>query len=402
MQAGVVGAGIQGSACAAILVRKPEIKQVVLIGRNRDRLEACAEMIRSEKLSVVFADADYPKEIIKALTGCKVCFDLLLPEYAETVMAASLAVGADYINTAFDHPFWEQIVQGKELYLDAEFKKAGRTAVLGCGNSPGMVNVFVKKYCDRLSRVDSIRIYGAYEKNMRDALKGWDPGWSRKQAYLDFVTEPCVFRDGCYTMEKPFSERERFDFYQYGMCEFSLHSHEESYSLPYVIGKGLRSCEFKYEIDPAAALLYSLGFRRDKILCMDGRDVKPMRVLLKLFEDGRRDDRSIKESEEETPAGYASLIRIQGYDGRYNRETEFILPPIYSDRKMVLDRFGTTYVDVALPAITAMDCLSSMKTGISFAEEIDSDEFVRKLNKYIAYSELLIYDRKWEKDKESL
>lgn len=398
MQVGVVGAGIQGSVCASILVRKLEIKHVVLIDRNSDRLEVCAEMIQSEKLSVVLADADHIEEIIKALAGCKVCFDLLLPEYAGTVMTASLAVGADYINTAFDHPFWEQIIQGGELYLDAEFKKAGRTAVLGCGNSPGMVNVFVRKYCDRLSSVDSIQIYGAYEKSTSDVLKGWNPGWSRKQAYIDFVTDPCVFRDGCYTMGQPFDGRERFDFYQYGMCEFSLHSHEESYSLPYVIGKGLQSCEFKYEIDPAAALLYSLGFRRDRVLCLDGRDVRPMRVLLKMLEEGRRDDKPMKESEKENLMGYASLVKIRGYDGRYNRETEFVLPPIYSDRKTVLNQFGTLCIDVALPAIIAMDCLSSLKTGISFAEEIDPDKFVRKLNKYITYSELLIYDKQWEKD----
>lgn len=398
MQVGVVGAGIQGSVCASILVRKTEIERVILIDRDGGRLEACTEMIRSKKLSVVLADAAHLKEIVKALEGCEVCFDLLLPEYAGRIMTASLAVGANYINTAFDYPFWNQIVQKRELYLDAEFKKAGRSAVLGCGNSPGMVNVFVKKYCDRLSRVDSIQIYGAYEKSQGDVLQGWNPGWSRKQAYLDFVTDPCVFQDGQYTIKKPFDEREKFNFYEYGMCEFSLHSHEESYSLPYVIGKGLQSCKFKYEIDPAAALLYSLGFRRDRVLCIDGRNVEPMRVLLKMLEEKRKCDEPIKEHEEERLRGYASLIKIRGYDGKYNRETAFVLPPLYADRKTVLEKFGTLYIDVALPAVIAMECIGTLKSGISFAEEIDSDEFIRKLNRYVTYSEILIYDKKWERD----
>lgn len=398
MQVAVVGAGTQGSVCASILVRKKDIERVILIDWDGDRLKSCKEMIRNKKLSVVLADAAHLKEIVKALAGCEVCFDLLLPEYSGRIMAASLAVGANYINTAFDYPFWDQIVQKRELYLDAEFKEAGRSAVLGCGNSPGMVNVFVKKYCDRLSRVDSIQIYGAYEKRKCDVLRGWNPGWSRKQAYLDFATDPCVFQDGRYIIRKPFDGREKFDFYQYGMCEFSLHSHEECYSLPYVIGKSLRSCEFKYEIDPAAALLYSLGFRKDRVLCIDGKDVEPMGVLLKMLEEKREGDQPIKESKEESLMGYATLIIIRGYDGKYNRETAFLLPPIYADRETVLRKFGTLYIDVALPAIIAMECLDSLKTGISFAEEIDPDEFIRKLNRYVSYSELLIYDKKWEKD----
>ena len=96
--------------------------------------------------------------------------------------------------------------------------------------------------------------------------------------------------------------------------------------------------------------------------------------------------------------GYASLIKIRGYDGKYNRETAFVLPPLYADRKTVLEKFGTLYIDVALPAVIAMECIGTLKSGISFAEEIDSDEFIRKLNRYVTYSEILIYDKKWERD----
>jgi len=50
-----------------------------------------------------------------------------------------------------------QIIDKKPLGLNREFKEAGLTALHGSG-VPGIVNILAKYVCDRLDRVDEIRI----------------------------------------------------------------------------------------------------------------------------------------------------------------------------------------------------------------------------------------------------
>lgn len=391
MQVGIVGAGIQGAACVAILSQDFNIDKIILIDIDKNKLTNCKNKRYGKRIHTFVADANNIDDIIKALQGCDVCIDMLLPEYTVNIMKAALVVNANYINTAYDFPFWTNIVNGEPLYLDEQFREKGLTALLGCGDSPGLVNVFVKKYCDKLITVESVKIYGAYSNENKELLQRWNPGWSIKQAYIDFITEPYIFRNGKFIKAEPFAEIEQREFLDYGVRKFALHSHEENYSIPYVIKKGIQNCEFKYEIDKYAAVLYSCGFKKEKFIKVCNKDINVVDFLLHVISENNdyviNSENGVSEENE-----YSTLIYINGSDEMGPREFMVVLPPLYSNRKYVWEKFGTLKIDVALPAIVGMMCLRKISDGVVFAENIDVDIFIQELNKYIEYKEIVLKD----------
>jgi saccharopine dehydrogenase-like NADP-dependent oxidoreductase len=387
MQIGIVGAGIQGGACAHILAQEPSTEKIILIDKDEMKLVPFHYNSDSNKIHTLVADANEVNSISDALVGCDVCIDMLLPEYAVKVMKAALDRNINYVNTAYEEPFWTNIKNGQSLYLNEQFKEKGLTALLGCGNSPGLVNVYVKKYSDKLDKIEYIKIYGAYKEQKTDIFKGWNPGWSIKQAYIDFITPPCIFRNGEFVELSPFSEIEERHFIDYGIRKFAAHSHEENFSVPHVIKKGIRGCEFKYEIDQYAAIFYSCGFKKNTSIIINGEHIDMIDAFLKvLTENITSESKDSVESINE----YSTLLYIDGYINGSRKEYTVALPPLNHNKRYVIEKFGTLNIDVALPAIVGMKCLTDAPSGIIFAENIETKKFTNELNRYIQYEEVLL------------
>lgn len=386
MKVVIAGAGIQGSVCARILSQEIFVDKLLVIDNNKSKLEILRKQIDSSKVELQCVDVKNINMLVQMVRGYDVCLDMLLPEYSVTIMKASLAVHTHYLNTAYDMPFWNNIVKGESLFLDKEFKSEGLTALLGCGNSPGLVNVYVKKYCDMLDKIDNISIYGMYRQNFNSPLERWNPGWSTKQAYIDFITNPTIFRNGEFIEKPPFAEIEKKEFMSYGIKEFALHSHEENYSLPYTLGKGISNCEFKYEVDRYAAILYSCGFTYGREVEIGCTKICAAEFLFNLL--SQQDLEQAIDAYDEYDDTYSTFINIKGRDFSGEKECSFMLPPLCTHKQEVLKKFGTTKIDVALPAIIGLKCLRNLPKGILFAENIDYEIFIAELNKYIDYMEI--------------
>ena len=387
MIVGIIGAGLQGEACAQILSKDNEIDQIYLGDIDDLRLNICRNNIDSDKLRLEKIDVKEYCSVFNFLKKCDVCIDMVLPEYCPFIMKVALAVGINYINTAYDTPFWNNIVKGEELYLNKEYKEKGLTALLGCGDSPGLVNIVAKKYCDKMDDVDSIIIKGIYSNRDVDLLEPWNPGWSLKQAYIDYITEPYIFRNSRFVKMQPFDEREKFECNEYGEHNIALHSHEEMYSLPYTI-KGLKNCEFKYEIDPYAACLYSFGFNLKKEVKLEKEKIKAVDFLFKVLKD--IDMKKVTKNNISCNDEYYSYLEISGMYNGLKKKYKIVLNPLYSNRKKIMERFGTLKIDVALPCIVGLKCLKTAKKGVIFAEELNIDYFLKILNNYVKYEEKCI------------
>ncbi len=387
MKVAIIGAGLQGEGCATILSRDNEITEIYLGDIDQNRLNLCKKNIHSNKLHIKLVDANDLEDLVAFLSNSDVCIDMLLPQYCPNVMKAALKVGINYINTAYDVPFWENILHGEELYLDKEFKDKGLTALLGCGDSPGLVNVFVKKYCDKLDKVDSIIIHGIYSNSEYDPLKIWNPGWSLKQAYIDFITPPYIYRNKKFIKMSPFSEIESVNYHDYGMHNIALHSHEEAYSLPRTI-KNLQNCEFKYEIDKYAATLYAFGFNRDKSIEINNYKINTLDFLFELIKE--LDSKKVNIDDVNSKDEYYSILEIFGVKNNQKKVYKVLLKPLYANRKEIIEKFGTLKIDVALPCVVGIKCLEQAKKGVIFAEELDAEKFIAILNTYVKYEEIVM------------
>lgn len=390
----VIGAGAQGSAATSILCRDEDVQKVVLGDINGVIAKAVADKINNPKLESITIDAGDVDAVAKAADGCDVIMDFSMPWLVPNVMQAALKAKTHYVNTAFDTPFWDEITEGKELSYDKEFKAIGKTALMGCGATPGMSNVYVKKYVDQLDTVEEIFINctldGAQEL---PKARPWFPGWSPTQAMIDFSTDATIYEENKFKTVPVFAGEENYDFKEpINKSWIAYHAHEEAFSIPYVFkAKGLKNSYFKFLLDQQAATFVKMGFVPGNEIELNGTKVKPFDVLIAMTQ--KPTDGFLNETRpvnNDAPMPTTLFLDIKGTKDGQTKEFHVLLPDLSTNKQEVYDAFGTTIIIVALPAtVGAKMCLEGVKPGITFAEELDPNRFIELMTKDISYNETL-------------
>jgi len=384
----VVGAGGQGGPCASILARDKDVSEVILGDIDLDLANKVKDRIKSDKITTVKVDAGKVESVESAAKGADAIINLTLPQFNANIMKAALNSGAQYVDTALDYPFIDELTKNKPLEIDNEFKNAGLTALIGCGATPGVSNVFVKYVCDKLDQVDAIYIRcGSIQKQPKDIISAWDPGWSPKTAITDYAEEPIVFEDGKYKRYPPFSGREEYNFEPFGKVLLYHHVHEESAMLPRSIGKGVRYVDFKFPVDVQAGNLIQLGFASQEPVDVKGVKVLPLDVLTKLV----RSPGNAFFTEEETikrpiDSISAMSIRVTGVKSGEGVERTISYPyanyTTEEERLEIYNRFGTIDIYVALAAIVGVKlCVAGeVEKGVVAPECLDPIKFLKKMS----------------------
>ena len=384
----VVGAGGQGGPCVSILARDKSVTDVVLGDIDIELADRVKNKIKSDKITTMKLDAGKVEEIKSAAKGVDVIINLTLTEFNDNIRQAAVESGVHYVDAAGDYQLLEQLTRGNLPEIGNEFKKAGLTALIGCGGTPGVSNVLVKYACDKLDQVESIciRCSGKIPKEPQDIISAWDPGWSPKIAITDYAEETVVFENGEYKKYPPFSGREEYDFAPFGKVLLSHHAHEEVFMLPHFIGKGVKYCDFKYPLDIRAANLVKLGFASDKPIDVKGVKVSPLDVLVKLVPSPANafftEDEAIKH-----PVDFAKIIVIKVKGVKSGEDVEHIISFHYNlfatteERLEIYKKFGTINIYVALPAIVgAKMCVGGFADkGIIGPECLDPIKFLKTM-----------------------
>jgi len=384
----VVGAGGQGGPCVSILARDKSVTDVVLGDIDIELADRVKNKIKSDKIATMKLDAGKVEEIKSAAKGVDVIINLTLTEFNDNIRQAAVESGVHYVDAAGDYQLLEQLTRGNLPEIGNEFKKAGLTALIGCGGTPGVSNVLVKYACDKLDQVESIciRCSGKIPKEPQDIISAWDPGWSPKIAITDYAEETVVFENGEYKKYPPFSGREEYDFAPFGKVLLSHHAHEEVFMLPHFIGKGVKYCDFKYPLDIRAANLVKLGFASDKPIDVKGVKVSPLDVLVKLVPSPANafftEDEAIKH-----PVDFAKIIVIKVKGVKSGEDVEHIISFHYNlfatteERLEIYKKFGTINIYVALPAIVgAKMCVGGFADkGIIGPECLDPIKFLKTM-----------------------
>ncbi|HEX6289455.1 MAG TPA: saccharopine dehydrogenase NADP-binding domain-containing protein [Herpetosiphonaceae bacterium] len=300
----VGGAGLMGRIALRDLVEAPQVKEIVIADLNRQAGEQLIAEIGSSKLWVAAVDATDEGALAAVLRGTDVCLNASVYYFNLPIMRACLAARTHYLDLGgLFH------TTRKQLELDAEFKAAGITAVLGMGSAPGVTNLQARLACDRLDTVEYIRIYDGIHNpqiNPDDPLT-W--GYSI-QTILDEVSKnPMVFRDGRWQEVAPLSELEYYPYRQplgYVANHHSLHSEVATLPLSFR-DKGVQEVFFKINFFgyPEAmlrkiAFLCELGFASTDPIPMRSGQVAPRDALLAVL-----DQRPAPPARE--PAGYKDM-----------------------------------------------------------------------------------------------
>jgi len=384
----VVGAGGQGGPCASILARDEQISEIRLGDINFELAANVADKINSSKVKPLLLNAADKKAVIEAARGVDAIINLTLIDFNDNILEAAWTNQSHYVDTACNYGYLMQMVENMPLQFSSEFKAAGKTALLGCGATPGMSNICIRYVCDQMDVVEKIYLRAGYAQlgESEEVVSAWDPGWSPEIALEDFAEPPMIYEDGQYKTVPIFSRAENYQFpAPVGNLLIASHSHEEPYTLPYYIGKGLKEVDFKYPVDPLAGAFVKMGFADDRQVEVGGVKVVPRDVLMKLVP---RPANAFLAEDETTLAqspDYAWIMEVTVEGVKEGAGCSHILTDLAlmdQDAKLSFFRkFGSSHIGVALPAVVgAKMCLAGeTESGVISSECLDPLIFFKKM-----------------------
>ncbi|MFL5578253.1 MAG: saccharopine dehydrogenase family protein [Gemmatimonadaceae bacterium] len=204
----VLGAGLQGSACAYDLLQNPDVTEVRLADVKVDHLHEAIAPYSGERLLPTRVDVR-DRDAMLALMREADAVMSAIPYYFNLDLAR-LAVEA---GTNFCDLGGNTEIVFEQKKLDRAAKAKGVTVIPDCGLAPGMVNILAQLGISRLDRADSVRIYvGGLPQHPEPPLN-YQIVYSLEGVLDYYTTKSWVVRDGKRTQVTALSEREpvRFD-----------------------------------------------------------------------------------------------------------------------------------------------------------------------------------------------
>jgi lysine 6-dehydrogenase len=199
----VLGAGLQGSACAYDLLQNPEVTEVRLADLNISHLPPFLSEYAGKRLVPTRLDVRDREAVLAVMRGSAATMSAI--PYYFNLDLATLAVEAK-TNFCDLGGNTEIVLQQKEL--DAKARAAKVTVVPDCGLAPGMVNILSQYGIEQLDVVSSVKIYvGGLPQHPEPPL-GYQIVYSLEGVLDYYTTLSRVLRNGKRTLVKALSERE--------------------------------------------------------------------------------------------------------------------------------------------------------------------------------------------------
>ncbi|PYT16078.1 MAG: hypothetical protein DMF51_05525 [Acidobacteria bacterium] len=268
-----LGVGAIGTVVARHLTGHRAVESLTLGDMDTTRADRLARELKG-RVSVERADAADPQALARVIKGHGLVVSAVLPKYNEAIMKATLAAGADLLDLSAGGD--------DQLAHDAEWKRAGRTALHGMGEDPGISNVFARWAADRLDVVEAIRVRdGEYSTSEEFPLACL---FSTETFIEEAISPATLFENGQWTTIPAFSNREVYPFPEpVGPQVIYNMSHEEVDTLPRYIGKGVRFVDFKLavpdDMQKHLVFLDRIGMTRRDTVRVRGGEVTPLSVL---------------------------------------------------------------------------------------------------------------------------
>ncbi len=203
----VLGAGLQGSACAYDLLQNADVTEVRLADLDVAHIAHFLAPYSGKRLiptPIDVRDADAIRALMResdaVMSAIPYYFNLNLAKLAAEVGVHFCDLGG---NT-------DIVLEQKKL--DSMAREKGITIIPDCGLAPGMVNILSQHGIDQLDSVDEVRIYvGGLPQNPEPPLN-YQIVYSLEGVLDYYTTLSWVVRDGKRVQVKALSEREPVHF----------------------------------------------------------------------------------------------------------------------------------------------------------------------------------------------
>src|SRR5216110_1574868 len=236
----VLGAGLQGSACAHDLLRQPGVERVTIADLRPERIPAFLKPSVGKRLTLLTLDVQDGAALRTAMAGNSGVLNAA--PYYFNLEVSRVAVDAG-VHCADLGGNTEIVFQQQKL--DAVAKQRSVSVIPDCGLAPGMVNVLAAEGIRRVGDAEAVKIYvGGLPQHPEPPLN-YQIVYSLEGA-LDYYTTPSwVLRDGKPARVDALSELESVAFpAPVGTLE-AFHTGGGISTMPWAYAGRVRTMEYK-------------------------------------------------------------------------------------------------------------------------------------------------------------
>lgn len=276
----VLGAGLQGSACAYDLLQQKDVGRVTLADLRTDRVPRFLRSVRGRRLALVKLNVKHARVLRNLMAGHDAVLCALPYYFNFDVARAAVDAGLHHADLGGN----TDIVVRQKQKLDKAAVRRGVSVIPDCGLAPGMVNIIAAEGIRRIPDVESVKIYVGGLPQRPEPPLNYQIVYSLEGA-LDYYTTPSrVLRDGRVTRVDALSEIEHVAFPQpVGRLE-AFHTGGGISTLPWAFEGRVRTMEYKTLRYPGHAAIMrairDLGLLGTKPIQVGGKPVVPRDVFI--------------------------------------------------------------------------------------------------------------------------
>src|SRR6476469_7638889 len=376
----MLGAGAVGTVSALKFVQDAMLEQLVIADAVSARASLLADRLSAPRVSFRRLDAGDRTGVANAIreTGTTLVLNAALPATNLVVMRACLDAGCDYIDLASGGTDDDGIPKLDDQFaLDAEFRAAGRMALLGMGADPGTTNVYAAYAAKHLlDEVTALHVRDG-DNSVCQGHDGFVATFSPWVFIDECLCKAVSYRDGRYHLEAPLTGFEPFDFPELGVLNCYHVDHEESRTLPRFF-PSVKVVDFKLCMDDVTIetlrVLQRLGLSGKGRIRVGETSVVPRDVVVSLLPD---------------PKDLAGRMRGKTCVGTIARglkngeERTFYIYNV-ADHEAVYGELGVqaTAYQTGIPPVIAARLMHEGRwrgSGVRSPEEFDPDPFLERL-----------------------
>lgn len=147
------GSGDMGRMAVALLLESPIVSSITVAAKSFERANHFVDLIESENLKAVEIDVTQKSKLVDLISSHDLVMNTVGPYYkfATMILEAAIEAKKPYVDICDD---WKPTLD--LLEMDDKVKKAGITAVVGMGSSPGVTNLMAVIACSKLDEIDDL------------------------------------------------------------------------------------------------------------------------------------------------------------------------------------------------------------------------------------------------------
>ncbi len=203
----VLGAGLQGSACAYDLLQNPDVNEVRLADLNISHIPDFLAPYSGKRLVPTHLDVRDKAAVLAVMRESDAVMSATPYYFNLDLDRLAVEAGTHFCDLGGNT---EIVFQQKEL--NAAAKAKGITVIPDCGLAPGMVNILAQHGIEQMDKVRSVKIYvGGLPQHPEPPLN-YQIVYSLEGVLDYYTTLSWVLRDGKRTRVKALSEIEDVSF----------------------------------------------------------------------------------------------------------------------------------------------------------------------------------------------